>query len=125
MIFGRHINRYYLKYAPMLLLGLAALLSVDYIQLIIPNLYQMVINGMNQGFVVIDGVQVAFDMDFLLDRICLPMLGVILSLVFGRFLWRCCFFGSAIRVETSIRNNMFDHARIMSREYYQVNKVAT
>ena len=123
MIFGRHINRYYLKYAPMLLLGLAALLSVDYIQLIIPNLYQMVINGMNQGFVVVDGVQVAFDMDFLLDRICLPMLGVILSLVFGRFLWRCCFFGSAIRVETSIRNNMFDHARTMSREYYQINKV--
>ena len=123
MIFGRHINRYYLKYAPMLLLGLAALLSVDYIQLIIPHLYQMVINGMNQGYVVLDGVQHAFDMDFLLDSICVPMLGVILSLVFGRFLWRCCFFGSAIRVETSIRNRMFDHARNMSREYYQVNKV--
>ena len=123
MIFGRHINKYYVKYAPMLLLGLFALLAVDYIQLIIPNLYQMVINGMNQGFVVKDGVQYAFDMDFMLDQICMPMLLVILSLVFGRFLWRCCFFGSAIRVETSIRYQMFDHARIMSREYYQVNKV--
>ena len=123
MIFGRHINKYYVKYAPMLLLGLAALLAVDYIQLIIPNLYQMVINGMNQGFVVKDGVKYAFDMDFMLDKICMPMLLVILSLVFGRFLWRCCFFGSAIRVETGIRNNMFDHARLMSREYYQVNKV--
>ena len=123
MIFGRHINKYYVKYAPMLLLGLFALLAVDYIQLIIPNLYQMVINGMNQGFVVKDGIRYAFDMDFMLDHICMPMLLVILSLVFGRFLWRCCFFGSAIRVETSIRNQMFDHARIMSREYYQINKV--
>ena len=123
MIFGRHINKYYIKYAPMLLLGLVALLAVDYIQLIIPNLYQMVINGMNQGFVVKDGVKYAFDMDFMLDKICMPMLVVILSLVFGRFLWRCCFFGSAIRVETGIRNNMFDHARLMSREYYQINKV--
>ena len=123
MIFGRHINKYYVKYAPMLLLGLFALLAVDYIQLIIPNLYQMVINGMNQGFVVKDGIEYAFDMDFMLDKICMPMLLVILSLVFGRFLWRCCFFGSAIRVETGIRNQMFDHARIMSREYYQVNKV--
>ena len=26
MIFGKHINRYYLKYAPLLLLGLAALM---------------------------------------------------------------------------------------------------
>ena len=123
MIFGRHINKYYIKYAPMLLLGLFALLAVDYIQLIIPNLYQMVINGMNQGFVVKDGVRYAFDMDFMLDKICMPMLLVILSLVFGRFLWRCCFFGSAIRVETGIRNSMFDHARNMSREYYQTNKV--
>ena len=125
MIFGRHINKYYIKYAPMLLLGLAALLAVDYIQLIIPNLYQMVINGMNQGFVVKDGVQYVFDMDFMLDQICMPMLLVILSLVFGRFLWRCCFFGSAIKVETGIRNNMFDHARNMSREYYQINKVGS
>ena len=29
MIFGKHINRYYAKYAPSLLLGLAALRLVD------------------------------------------------------------------------------------------------
>ena len=69
MIFGKHINRYYGKYAPMLLLGMAALLMVDYLQLVIPNLYQMTINGVNQGYVDVDGVRMAFDMDFLLDRI--------------------------------------------------------
>ena len=123
MIFGRHINHYYRKYALMLLIGLAALLGVDYMQLRIPHLYQMVINGMNQGYVVLDGVQTAFDMDFLLERICMPMVGVILSLVFGRFLWRVCFFGAAIKVEASIRDRMFDHVKNLSREYYQVNKV--
>lgn len=123
MIFGKYINRYYLKYAFSLLLGLAALIAVDYLQLVIPNLYQMVINGMNQGFVVIDGVNHAFDMDFLLDKICMPMVGVILSMVFGRFLWRVCIFGAAIKVETDLRNQMFDHAKDLSREYYQVNKV--
>ena len=45
MIFGKHINRYYLKYAGMLLPGLAALILVDTLQLEIPALYQMVING--------------------------------------------------------------------------------
>ena len=45
MIFGRHINRYYLRYAHWLLFGLLSLVAVDYLQLIIPNLYQMVING--------------------------------------------------------------------------------
>ena len=123
MIFGKHINRYYLKYGYMLLLGLAALVTVDYLQLEIPELYQMVINGMNQGFVTVDGVQAAFDMEFLLDRICMPMVWIILAMVFGRFLWRVCFFGAAIKVETDLRNRMFDNCRHLSCEYYQVNKV--
>lgn len=123
MIFGKHINQYYIKYGVRLLIGLIALIAVDYLQLIIPNLYQMVINGMNEGYVMVDGVQVAFDMNFLLDRICMPMVGIILSIVFGRFLWRVTIFGAAIKVETDIRNKMFDHAKDLSREYYQVNKV--
>ena len=123
MIFGKHINRYYLKNAPLLLLGLAALVLVDFFQLKVPELYRMVINGTNGGEVVIDGQRVAFTMDVLLDQICLPMIWIILTMVFGRFLWRVCFFSAAVRVETDLRNRMFDHSRMLSQEYYQVNKV--
>ena len=123
MIFGKHINRYYLKYAPHLLLGLLALWTVDYLQLVIPEIYQMVINGMNQGYVMVDGVEYAFDMTFLLDRICKPMLIVAVAIVFGRFLWRVSIFGAAVKVETDLRDKMFSHAKNLSREYYQVNKV--
>ena len=123
MIFGKHINRYYLKYAPHLLLGLLALWTVDYLQLVIPEIYQMVINGMNQGYVMVDGVEYAFDMTFLLDRICKPMLIVAVAIVFGRFLWRVSIFGAAVKVETDLRDKMFNHAKNLSREYYQVNKV--
>ena len=123
MIFGKHINRYYLRYSGLLFLGLLALVAVDYLQLVIPNLYQMVINGMTLGYVNVDGVEVAFDVEFLLDRICMPMVGIILSMVFGRFLWRVTFFGAGIKVETDLRNRMFDNAKNLSREYYQVNKV--
>lgn len=123
MIFGRHINRYYLQYLHFLLLGLASLVAVDYLQLIIPNLYQMVVNGLNQGWVLVDGAQVPFDMDFLLNKICLPMVTIILSMVFGRFLWRIMFFGTAIKVEERLRNRMFDNARHLSQNYYQIHKV--
>ena len=123
MIFGKHINRYYLKFAHMLLLGLAALIMVDFLQLEIPSLYQMVINGVSQGYVDVEGVRYAFDLDFLLDRICMPMVGIILCVVVGRFLWRVLFFGAAIRVETDLRNRMFDNCKNLSREYYQINKV--
>lgn len=123
MIFGKHINRYYLKYAGILLIGLIALAAVDYLQLVVPNLYQMLINGINDGVVNVDGVLVAFNLDFILDRICLPMMLIILSMVVGRFLWRVCFFGSGVRVEADLRNRMFDHAKDLSHQYYQVNKV--
>ncbi len=123
MIIGKHINRYYLKYSWLLLLGLAALVAVDYFQLMIPNLYQMVINGINQGFVEVDGQTIPFDLNFLLDRICMPMVGVILAIVAGRFFWRLCFMGSAIRLEADLRNRMFDNCKNLSREFYQENKV--
>ena len=123
MIFGKHINRYYVRYALWLLLGLAALVGVDYLQLQIPALYGMVVNGMNYGFVEIDGVKHAFDMTLVMDRICMPMVVIIACLICGRFLWRICFFGSAVRLEEDLRNRMFAHAQNLSREYYQVNKV--
>ena len=123
MIFGKHINRYYLRYAPMLLLGLVTLIAVDYLQLIIPELYQMVVDGMYAGSVTVDGVAMPFNMDFLLDQVCFPMIKVILGVCLGRFLWRVCFFGSSILLEARLRSKMFDRARFLSREYYQVNKV--
>lgn len=123
MIFGKYINRYYLKNAPLLLLGLAALVLVDYFQLKVPEIYRMVINGANGSGVPVDGVVLPFTMDVLLDHICRPMIYIIIAMVIGRFLWRVCFFGSAIRVVTDLRNRMFDHSRKLSQEYYQVNKV--
>ena len=123
MIFGKHINRYYLKYSPMLLFGVLALLLVDYMQLELPRLYGMVINGIKNGVVLVGDVEHAFDMTFVLDKICAPMFVVILGMVFGRFLWRVCFFGAGIRLETDLRGRMFDRCKDLSQQYYQVNKV--
>ena len=123
MIFGKHIRKYYLKYGGFLSVGLATLVVVDYLLLLIPRLYQMVVNGMSLGYVEVDGVSMVFDMDFLLDYVCMPMVGIILCIVFGRFLWRVMLFNAAIRVEEDLRNRMFDNAKNLSREYYQVNKV--
>ena len=114
MIFGKHINRYYLKFLPMLLLGVGALVLVDYMQLIIPEIYGSVIKGINEN---------TLSLDFLLNEVCAPMLFVILCMVFGRFLWRICFFGAGIKLETDLRGKMFDRCKDLSQQYYQVNKV--
>lgn len=115
MIFGKHINRYYLRNLPLYLLGTFALIFVDYYQLVVPELYGNVINGMNGAS--------WFNMEYLLKQVCLPMVTIIAVIIVGRFLWRVCFFGSAIKAETDLRSRMFDHARLLSNQYYQVNKV--
>ena len=125
MLFGKHINRYYLKHLPALLIGVLSLVVIDFLQLKVPELYRMVINGINDGSVTVDGAENVFDMDFLLAEICLPMIFIIVLMAIGRFLWRICFFGSGIKVETDLRGRMFDRCKDLSREYYQVNKVGT
>ena len=123
MIFGKYINKYYIKYAPSLLLGLLALITVDYLQLRIPELYRLVVNGINSGYAEVDGVLQPFTLDLLLDEVCLPLIFIILALTVGRFLWRICIFGAGIKVETDLRGRMFDHLKELSADFYSVNKV--
>lgn len=123
MVFGKYINKYYFKHFFALFMGVVALVAVDYFQLEIPELYKYIISGLNDGFVDIGNQRYNFDLTFLLDKICAPMIVAILVIAFGRFLWRVCMFGTAIKVETDLRERMFDHCKDLSQQYYQVNKV--
>ena len=123
MVFGKYVNKYYLKHFFALLLGVIALIAVDYFQLKVPEFYNYVVTGLNDGVVVVGGQELAFDLDFLLDKICAPMIVTIIVMAIGRFLWRICMFGTAIKVETDLRERMFDHCKDLSQQYYQVNKV--
>ena len=104
-------------------MGLIALIVVDYAQLEIPRLYNYLINGINEGAVLIDGETLPFDFSFVLTHICEPMMWIIAAMIVCRFLWRICFFGAGLKVETDLRLRMFDHCKNLSQQYYQVNKV--
>jgi len=67
MLFGKHINRYYLKYAPWLIFGVFSLILVDYMQLKLPEIYKLVVNGLNDGFVIIDGKEVIKSVVYYID----------------------------------------------------------
>lgn len=125
MIFGKHINKYYLKYLWMLLIGLVALVAVDYFQLLIPEYLRTVLNGINTGEVIIDGQTTPFTMEMLLTHVCFPLLIVVAIIVIGRFAWRMCFLGSAVKVESEMRSEMFDRARFLSPHFYRENKVGS
>ena len=122
MIFGKFINKYYLKYLPMLLLGVLALGAVDYAQLQIPKAYHILLSGVNTGFID-EAMTIPFTLDVLLDQVCAPIFVIVVVMMIGRFVWRICFFGAGTRMATDLRGKMFDKARTLSPQYYQVNKV--
>ena len=114
MIFGKYINKYYLKYAWILLIGIIALVAVDIYQLKIPEIYGTIIDGLGSNQTLTSE---------LLKDLCTDMLIVVIIMVIGRFLWRICFYTSAIRVESDLRNEMFKHCKNLSQNFYQHNKV--
>ena len=116
MIFGKCINKYYAKYGIIFLIGIASLVAVDVYQLKIPEIYGQIVDGLDPT----TAATITVD---LLKTLCKNMLIIIAVMVVGRFLWRICFFGTAIKVETDLKNKMFDHCKDLSQNFYSQNKV--
>lgn len=112
MIFGKNINRYYLKYLHYILLGIIALLLVDIYQLKFPEIVRDVIDGVYEGWLTMDEL-----------RSFLKQILIIALIMFvGRFLWRFALFGNGVRIEADLRERMFAHMEGLSQRYFQENK---
>ena len=115
MLFGKYINKYYRKYAILFILGVLALLAVDWIQLYIPEF-------LGKAVTIIDTPGS--------DKSEIVKLGLLVLLVaggmfVGRFLWRITLFSAAFKIESDIRHEMFLKAEALPREYYHENKVGS
>ncbi len=113
MIFGKTINKYYLKYIHMFLLGLIALILVDWFQLEIPEVIRTVIDSLGDGTLtkpeLVD-----------LSLIILGFAGIIVA---GRFFWRLFILGASRRIEFDIRNNMYAHCEKLDQGFYGRSKI--
>ena len=112
MLFGKHVNKFYIKYGLFFLLGIAALVVVDYYQLEIPNVIGNIIDGLDQKTITTDGLK-----DFILKLL------MIAAIMFaGRFVWRLCIFGNGIRIECDLRNDLFNAMEKQSQKFFGENK---
>lgn len=116
MIFGKHINKYYLRYAWAYILGVLTLGVVDWFQLYIPEIYSQVIEGLSAD------TQMPLTTELLL-QLCIKGILVVAVLIVGRCLWRQFFFGTCKHIGARVRADMFNHCKDLSQQYYQVNKV--
>ncbi|MDD3477942.1 MAG: hypothetical protein PHP32_03625, partial [Candidatus Izemoplasmatales bacterium] len=89
MIFGKHVNRLYLRYGIFFLIGIAALFVVDYAQLIIPEITGRIIEGLEYGSLT----------ETILKSEMMTLIWIAVIIVIGRFFWRIFIFGTSRRID--------------------------
>ena len=113
MIFGKTINKYYVRYLHLFILGIIALVIVDYVQLEIPGLTASIIDGVQMNTIDESGI----------FQVVMTIAIYAIIIIVGRFLWRVFIFGASRRVDYGIRNEMFSHSAKLSQRFYGENKV--
>ena len=114
MLFGKYVNRYYLKYGWMFLIGILALIAVDYIQLFIPEYLGEVVGILQKGG--------DLNRIYTLGIYTLIVAG---GMFIGRIIWRVTLFNASFRIEADMRHKMFLKAEALPRQYYHDTKVGS
>ena len=115
MLFGKNINKYYLKYAVYIIFGVIALIFVDVYQLKMPEIIGGLVSNIKDKTLTLE----------LVNEYIKQMIIIVLVMFIGRFTWRICIFGNGVRVQTDMRSELFKKAEVLSQVYYQENKVGS
>lgn len=122
MFTNKYLRKYFKKYFFFILIGVIALVSVDFIQLYIPEFLGRITGiftdaGNNGGFTE--------EMTKEILSIVAYTILVALGMMAGRIIWRLAIFHTSKHIEAGLREEMFDKAEKLSVEYYHTNTVGT
>ncbi len=102
-----------LKHKKAIGLGLCTLVIVDAMQLVVPKVFERVIDSLASGMAT----------NSLLLKLGLVILGLYLIMGIFRFFWRYLVIGSSHRIDRNIRQELYDHLQTLSPQYYDQTKV--
>lgn len=109
----KSIIPYIIPYIPSYIAGLLCLIVVDLGQILIPQFIRSAIDMLSSRDATLQN----------LGMLCLQMLSLSAVISIGRFLWRFFINGASRKIETEIRQNLFNHLMTLSYDFYQNNKI--
>ena len=113
MLFGKHVNRYYLKYFFSFFIGVVSLIVVDIAQIYIPIYLGEAIDNMNNHV----------PSSTYLSEMLINLVIVAFAIFIGRFVWRIAFLGTATKIQQHLRGEIFNKITTLSRKYFHNNRV--
>ncbi len=96
-----------------LLLGILALIGVDGLQLVVPKIFQRVIDALASGNAE----------SGLIWRMGVAILAVTLGMAVCRFFWRWFIVGTSHRIDRDLRGEFYDHLQKLPAEFFDRTKV--
>jgi ATP-binding cassette, subfamily B, multidrug efflux pump len=108
----RLIRPYFLEKKWLILLGLASLILVDFLQLVIPRVIKR----------AVDALTLSQTDAFSLWEYAAYILLIGLIIAFFRYFWRQCLIGASRRVEEGLRIQLFSHLHTLSSAYFDRTK---
>ncbi len=102
------ILSYIKRYLYLIIPGVIALITVDFIQLVIPKIIQGIIDTISMEY---------FSLNTIVKRSIL-IVGLSFMMVIIRFIWRILIIGSARRIEKDLRNDMFSHLIKIDMQFF-------
>ncbi|MCM1545479.1 MAG: ABC transporter ATP-binding protein/permease [Clostridiales bacterium] len=115
MLLGKHINKYYLKYIWLYLIGVVGLVAVDWFQLLLPEYLGQIVDLFGGDSIDTSALQ----------EVVVGVIFVALVLFTGRVMWRFSIFNASQKTEAGLRRQMFIKAEKLPLSYYGKTKVGT
>ena len=122
MFTNKYLRKYFKKYAIFIIIGVLALVGVDYIQLFIPEFLGK-ITGVFTEAGELGGFTAEMKQEIL--QIVLYTTLVAAGMLVGRILWRLAIFHTSKHIEAGLRKEMFEKAERLDVEYFHENTVGT
>ncbi len=104
--------KYIIKYKTKYLIGVVAVVVIDYIQLIIPLIIRDITNGLTDK---------SLDENTLFSKLFLILI-IGLSISVLRYMWRYFIFGTSRIIEDDIRKDFYSHLQKMTQSFFNKNK---
>lgn len=119
MLLGRHINKYYIKFWWLYLIGVIGLVAVDYFQTLIPEYLGSLVD-------LFDNAESVSSIDMsLLKEIIIGVIVVGVVMFVGRIVWRLSLLNASQKTEAGMRHDMFLKSEKLSQRYFHETKVGT